>query len=159
MANRAFYFGFQRNGVPFSALWLKYGSYDADPALVTELTNKAQSICKLYNPFLKPLPIISFVADFFNLVLMQWFNLLSTRTRRLSLFQQNPITNPRTRNLYLFPAMLLALGLAWLVFPSDYLCTQMTVGPRISFFSYIPALQNAILTRGVGVEFFFLPMA
>jgi sodium/potassium-transporting ATPase subunit alpha len=42
---RAFYFGFQRNGVPFSALWLKYGGYDVDPAIIAELTNKAQSIC------------------------------------------------------------------------------------------------------------------
>lgn len=43
---RAFYFGFQRNGVPFSAIWLKYGGYDVDPAIIAELTNKAQSICQ-----------------------------------------------------------------------------------------------------------------
>lgn len=46
---------------------------------------------------------------------MQWFNLLSSRTRRLSLFQQNPIGGPSTRNLYLFPAMILALAIAWYV--------------------------------------------
>jgi sodium/potassium-transporting ATPase subunit alpha len=49
--------------------------------------------------------------DFFNLVLMQWFNLLATRTRRLSIFQQNPLGTQRTRNIYLFPAMLCALSL------------------------------------------------
>ncbi|KAK7053708.1 calcium ATPase [Favolaschia claudopus] len=117
----AFYFGFERHGVPFSALYRKYGGYDVDPDLVSELTNRAQS---LY---------------FFNLVIMQWFNLLSTRTRRLSLFQQNPFA-PATRNLFLFPAMLIALGLA-------------------CFFSYIPGIQKVLLTRGISAEFFFLPMA
>ncbi|PBK66842.1 calcium ATPase [Armillaria solidipes] len=117
----AFYFGFQRNGVPFSALWLKYGDYDADPALVQELTNKAQSIY------------------FFNLVIMQWFNLLATRTRRLSLFQQNPLGS-KTRNVFIFPAMAAALTIA-------------------CFFSYIPWFQKVLLTRGVSVEFYFLPIA
>ncbi|KAJ7211566.1 hypothetical protein GGX14DRAFT_697247 [Mycena pura] len=118
----AFYFGFQRSGVPFSAMWRKYGGADVDPAVLTELTNRAQS---LY---------------FFNLVIMQWFNLLSTRTRRLSLFQQNPIGSPATRNFFLFPAMLGALALA-------------------CFFSYVPVFQNVFLTRGVAAQFFFLPMA
>jgi len=118
----AFYFGFQRNGVPFSKLWLQYGGYDVDPAVISELTNKAQSIY------------------FFNLVMMQWFNLLSTRTRRLSLFQQNPIGGPKTRNLFLFPAMLAALGLG-------------------CFFSYVPAIQRVFLTRGIKAQYFFLPLA
>ncbi|KAJ7713558.1 hypothetical protein B0H16DRAFT_1899480 [Mycena metata] len=118
----AFYFGFHRNGVPFSALWRKYGTSTVDPTLLAELTSRAQS---LY---------------FFNLVIMQWFNLLSTRTRRLSLFQQNPIGSPATRNVYIFPAMLAALALA-------------------CFFSYIPWFQTIFLTRGIQAEFFFLPMA
>jgi hypothetical protein len=42
---RAFYFGFQRNGVPFSSLVLKYGNTNVDPAVMAELTNNAQSIC------------------------------------------------------------------------------------------------------------------
>ncbi|KAF8205169.1 hypothetical protein K438DRAFT_1818664 [Mycena galopus ATCC 62051] len=118
----AFYFGFQRHGVPFSALWRKYGGSTVDPALLAELTNRAQS---LY---------------FFNLIIMQWFNLLSTRTRRLSLFQQNPVGSTLTRNVYLFPAMLMALALG-------------------CFFSYVPWFQNVFLTRGISAEFFFLPMA
>ncbi|GAA5873739.1 hypothetical protein JCM3774_000154 [Rhodotorula dairenensis] len=118
----AFYFGFHRNGIPFSALWLKYGNYDVDPDLLAEATNHAQSIY------------------FFNLVILQWFNLLSTRTRRLSIFQQDPLFHPRTRNLRLFPAMVLALCLA-------------------VFFSYVPFFQKTFLTRGVAVEFYFLPMA
>ncbi|KAJ7499936.1 hypothetical protein FB451DRAFT_1385591 [Mycena latifolia] len=119
---RAFYFGFQRNGVPFSALWRKYGTSTVDPDILSELTNRAQS---LY---------------FFNLVIMQWFNLLSTRTRRLSLFQQNPLGSSTMRNVYIFPAMLAALALA-------------------CFFSYIPWFQTIFLTRGISAEFFFLPMA
>ncbi|KAK0207339.1 hypothetical protein IW262DRAFT_1450882 [Armillaria fumosa] len=110
-----------RNGIPFSKLWLKYGGYDADPDLVKELTNKAQSIY------------------FYNLVMMQWFNLLATRTRRLSLFQQNPLGS-NTRNIFIFPAMAMALTIA-------------------CFFSYIPWFQQVLLTRGVHVEFFFLPIA
>ncbi|GAA5977314.1 hypothetical protein JCM10908_004936 [Rhodotorula pacifica] len=118
----AFYFGFHRHGIPFSKLWLKFGNYDVDPVLLAEATNRAQSIY------------------FFNLVIMQWFNLLATRTRRLSIFQQDPIFNPRTRNLRLFPAMLIALCLA-------------------VFFSYVPFFQKTFLTRGVAAEFYFLPMA
>lgn len=118
----AFYFGFQKNGVPFSALWLKYGNYDVDPDLLAELTDKAQSIY------------------FFNLVLMQWFNLLSTRTRKLSLFQQNPFGSKKTRNVFLIPAMICALGLG-------------------CFFSYIPVFQKVFLTRGIAAEYFFLPIA
>ncbi|KAF7300959.1 Calcium ATPase [Mycena indigotica] len=118
----AFYFGFQQNGVPFSAMFRKYGGYNVDPDLISEQTAQAQS---LY---------------FFNLVIMQWFNLLSTRTRRLSIFQQNPMGSPATRNLLLFPAMLAALLLA-------------------CFFSYVPWFQRVFLTRGIAAQYFFLPMA
>ncbi|KAK1231903.1 hypothetical protein PQX77_004971 [Marasmius sp. AFHP31] len=118
----AFYFGFQRNGIPFSAMWLKYGDYNVDTDVFNETLNKAQSIY------------------FYNLVLIQWGNLLATRTRRLSIFQQNPLWGERTRNLWLVPTMLMALGLACL-------------------FSYVPWFQKVFLTRGVDVEFYFLPMA
>ncbi|KAL0576968.1 hypothetical protein V5O48_005010 [Marasmius crinis-equi] len=118
----AFYFGFQRNGIPFSAMWLKYGDYGVNTDYFNETLNKAQSIY------------------FFNLVLIQWGNLLATRTRRLSIFQQNPLWGEKTRNLWLVPAMLMALGLACL-------------------FSYIPWFQEVFLTRGVNVEFYFLPIA
>lgn len=39
---------------------------------------------------------------------MQWFNLLSTRTRRLSIFTQSPFGRT-TGNWYLFPAMAISL--------------------------------------------------
>jgi sodium/potassium-transporting ATPase subunit alpha len=53
--------------------------------------------------------------------MMQWFNLLSTRTRRMSLFQQNPFGGPSTRNLYLIPAMLGALVLGMYVLSAVFL--------------------------------------
>ncbi|KAF5359901.1 hypothetical protein D9758_013991 [Tetrapyrgos nigripes] len=43
----AFYFGFHRQSITFSALlWLKYGGYNVDPELLSEATNQAQSICR-----------------------------------------------------------------------------------------------------------------
>lgn len=65
-------------------------------------------------------------------------NLMATRTRRLSIFQQPPILNKATQNYYLFPAMAIALIVAL-------------------FFSYIPWFQNIMQTRGVGAESIFLP--
>ncbi|OJD23701.1 hypothetical protein ACJ73_04943 [Blastomyces percursus] len=60
----------ERRDIPFSALALKYGNLDPeyDPEYVVEITNKASSIY------------------FVNLVVMQFFNLLAARTRRLSIF-------------------------------------------------------------------------
>ncbi|SGY20643.1 BQ5605_C016g08112 [Microbotryum silenes-dioicae] len=113
----AFYFGFHRHGVHFSSLWLNYSS-----VVDAGLLSKAQSIY------------------FFNLVLMQWFNLLSTRTRRLSLVSQNPLGSPRTRNYRLFPAMVAALLFA-------------------IAFSYIPWFQKVFGTTTVGIEFYGLPLA
>ncbi|KAF9263793.1 calcium ATPase [Marasmius fiardii PR-910] len=118
----AFYFGFQRgSGIPFSAMFLKFGEYDVDPDYFAEATNRAQSIY------------------FFNLVIIQWGNLIATRTRRLSLFHQNPLWG-RGRNVWLVPAMAIALGLACL-------------------FSYLPWFQRVFLTRGVAAQYYFLPMA
>ncbi|SCV72206.1 BQ2448_4900 [Microbotryum intermedium] len=113
----AFYFGFHRHGVPFSSLWLNYSS-----VVDAGLLSKAQSIY------------------FFNLVLMQWFNLLSTRTRGLSIVSQNPLGSPRTRNYRLFPAMVAALLFA-------------------IAFSYIPWFQKIFETTTVGIEFYALPLA
>jgi len=88
---------------------------------------------------------------------MQWFNLLATRTRRLSLFQQNPLGGPKTRNVYLFPAMAMALALAWCVYAS-VVVTLLDSWLCLSFFSYIGWFQKIFLTRGIKAEYFFLPM-
>ncbi|EMD89795.1 hypothetical protein COCC4DRAFT_124864 [Bipolaris maydis ATCC 48331] len=118
------YWWIERNGIPFTAMWLKFGNYDPkySPELITKLTNEASSIY------------------FVTLVVMQLFNLLATRTRRLSIFQQPPIFNKTTQNLSLFPAMIFAIVVAFI-------------------FLYIPSLQRVISTTTVPVEHWFLPAA
>ena len=88
----SFHWGYQRNGIPFSSLWLKYGGYDVDPDLFAYAQNQAQSIY------------------FAILVIMQLGNMFATRTRRLSILQQPPLGNPRTSNWRLFPAGAFAVG-------------------------------------------------
>ena len=101
---------------------LSYGrlpaNYDLDA--YAEAVNQAQSVY------------------FFTLVIMQFGNLLSTRTRRLSFFQHNPFTHPESRNIWIIPAMVASLAFLF-------------------FFSYIPFFQNTFLTRGVPVEHIFIP--
>ncbi|ORY10679.1 hypothetical protein BCR34DRAFT_625171 [Clohesyomyces aquaticus] len=110
----------ERKGVPFSAMWLKYDP-QYDPDYVTAVANEASSIY------------------FVNLVVTQLFNLLATRTRRLSLFQQPPIFNKDTQNLFLFPAMIFAIVIVFI-------------------FCYTPGLQRTIATTTVPVEHFSLPV-
>ncbi|KJZ76883.1 hypothetical protein HIM_03760 [Hirsutella minnesotensis 3608] len=114
----------QRNGIPFSDLWFSFGRLPSsiDPDYYNAKLTEASSIY------------------FVNLVVMQWFNLMATRTRRLSIFQHPPLFNKDTENLYLFPSILFALGMAviWL---------------------YPPAIQRVIGTAAVPVEHWFLPFA
>ncbi|OJJ42424.1 hypothetical protein ASPZODRAFT_20541 [Penicilliopsis zonata CBS 506.65] len=114
----------QRRGVPFSAMVLKFGDYGPDYSSehVAAVANEASSIY------------------FVTLVIMQFFNLLAIRTRRLSIFQQPPILNRETQNLLLFPAMLFALCMVFI-------------------FCYIPGLQKSIDTTSIPAEHFFLPVA
>lgn len=84
----------QREGIPFSVLFLSFGSYPPpyDPAYVAQKIKTASSIY------------------FVNLVIIQLFNLFAVRTRRRSLFQQDPIIKRRTRNLWLFAALVFVMG-------------------------------------------------
>lgn len=118
------YWHCERRGVPFSALWFTYGNYpaDLDPAFVMQVLNEASSIY------------------FVNLVVMQFFNLLAIRTRRLSIFQHPPLFDRRTQNWPLFPAMAFAVAI-------------------IFIFCYIPGIQGPIGSTQVPVEYFFLPVA
>ncbi|KAM3080986.1 hypothetical protein ACMFMG_004945 [Clarireedia jacksonii] len=113
----------QKRGVHFSVLWLGYGKYP--DSLSTEYVNQV----------LAEASSIYFV----NLVIMQWFNLMATRTRRLSIFQQPPAFNKATQNLWLFPAIVFALVV-------------------IFIFLYIPGLTTAINSTGIPVEYFFFPL-
>lgn len=117
------YWNAQRRGVHFSVLWFGYGSYgELDSDYVAEVLNQCSSIY------------------FVNLVIMQWFNLLAIRTRRLSLLQHPPIFRKATQNLALFPAILFAFVM-------------------IFIFNYIPSLQSAIGSMNVPAEYFFFPVA
>lgn len=88
----------ERRGIPFTAIWLKFGNYDSqyDPDYIAEVFNEASSIY------------------FVTLVIMQLFNLLATRTRRLSIFQQPPLFNKDTQNWLLFPGMVFAIVIAFI---------------------------------------------
>ncbi|KAF5664722.1 h+ k+-exchanging atpase [Fusarium heterosporum] len=114
----------QRQGIPFSQLWFSFGKMPdgIDPDYYLAKTNEASSIY------------------FVNLVVMQWFNLMATRTRRLSIFQHPPLFNKNTQNWYLFPAIIFSLAMA-------------------VFWLYIPPLQPVLGTTGVPVEHWFLPFA
>ncbi|KAK0720249.1 Na+/H+/K+ antiporter P-type ATPase [Lasiosphaeris hirsuta] len=118
------YWYLERNGITFGTLWFSFGTLPdtIDPDFYAQKLNEASSIY------------------FVTLVVMQWFNLLAVRTRRLSIFQHPPLFNRATRNYYLFPAILFALVMAF-------------------FWLYIPALQTVLGTAEVPVEHWFLPMA
>lgn len=113
----------QRRGYPFKDIVFAYGGLPdhLDSAGWQEAVNRGTSV------------------TFFTLVFMQWFNLLATRTRRRSIFQQNPFYGPK-RNLWVIAGMAGSLGMLF-------------------FFSYPPFFQKAFLTRGVPVEYVFLPFA
>lgn len=114
----------QRHGVPFSTLWFGFGAVPkgVSDERYAEVLNQASSIY------------------FVNLVVMQWFNLMAVRTRRLSLLQHPPLWIRETRNIWLFPAIVFSLGVAFL-------------------FLYPAKLQGVLATTQVPIAHWFLPMA
>lgn len=125
------YWFLERQGIPFSNLWFKYGSLPntINPEYAAQQHNVASSIY------------------FINLVVMQWFALLALRTRRLSIFQHPPLFNKVTQNWLLFPAMAFALVMAifWLYVPKFQSVLGTTEVPVEHFF--LPA------AFGVGILF------
>lgn len=112
---------FRSKGIPFNVLSLSYGNYPEQYSAdrISELTNIASSIY------------------FITLVIMQFFNLLSTRTRYLSIFQHKPILDKKTSNYALLVAMAFALGVTF-------------------FFNYIPWFQKVLNTAHVPVKYYFI---
>ncbi|PBP17187.1 Na,H/K antiporter P-type ATPase [Diplocarpon rosae] len=114
------YWYLDRQGIPFSKLWFKYGHLPdtIDPDYAAGQYNVGSSIY------------------FINLVVMQWFSLMCLRTRRLSIFQHPPLFNTMTRNWYLFPAMAFALVMAifWLYVPKFQSVLGTTEVPVEHFF-------------------------
>jgi sodium/potassium-transporting ATPase subunit alpha len=118
------YWYMERKGIPFSILWFGFG--DMPEGMKGGV----------YNSILYHASSIYFI----NLVVMQWFNLLAVRTRRLSLLQHPPLFRRETANWYLFPAVIFSLLIA-------------------IFFLYVPKFQEVLDTTDVPVEHWFLPMA
>ncbi|KAH8841598.1 hypothetical protein MCOR27_000575 [Pyricularia oryzae] len=118
------YWYLERQGIAFSSLWFGFGNLPEgiDQDFYEHQLNVASSIY------------------FVTLVVMQWFNLLAMRTRRLSIFQHLPFFNKDSQNLWIVPAVLFSLVMAF-------------------FWLYIPALQVTLGTTAVPVEYWFLPMA
>ncbi|KAK2014604.1 Na,H/K antiporter P-type ATPase [Colletotrichum eremochloae] len=118
------YWYLERQGIKFSEIWFSFGNLpsNVDPNFYQQQLNIASSIY------------------FVNLVVMQWFNLMAIRTRRLSLFQHPPIGNKQTQNLYLFPAIVFSLLMA-------------------IFWLYVPEFQSTLATAPVPAEYWFLPMS
>ena len=115
---------FSRAGIPFSSLWLSYGNIVVNGAVV----NPAFYQNTLY---------YAQSTYFLTLVLTHYGTLFMIRTRRLSLLQHPPIGSKRTRNLYLFGAMLISIAMVLL-------------------FLLAPFFQNIFHTRAVSVEYWFI---
>ncbi|KAJ1894873.1 hypothetical protein LPJ66_004928 [Kickxella alabastrina] len=75
---------------------------------------------------------------FLTLVILQWGNMFATRTRRLSVFQQNPLWGP-TRNLRLLAAIPFTLGVVFL-------------------FCYVGWFNRIFGTAHIPLPFFFIPI-
>ncbi|CAO3641027.1 unnamed protein product [Mucor fragilis] len=103
----------------FSDLTNPEGYMEFTAAEITNMVNTAQSIY------------------FVNLVICQWGNVLTTRTRRLSIAQANPLWGPN-QNLYLFAAMVGSLAIALIIL-------------------YVPVFNIYLGTAPVPIKFWFIP--
>jgi sodium/potassium-transporting ATPase subunit alpha len=129
------FWSIERAGIPFSVLWFSFGTYppEYDPMAIADAVNTASSVY------------------FVNLVIMQFFNLMCARTRRLSILQQPPIIRESTRNYYLFPAFAVALGVSSFPILGGLIL--------VFFFNYIPWFQQVIGTMPILFEYFLFPIA
>lgn len=114
------------HGLPPSKIFFSFSDYNSvngymgfTAAEITAMTNTAQSIY------------------FVNLVICQWGNVLSSRTRRLSITQANPLWGPN-QNLYLFGSMLISLAITLIIL-------------------YVPVFNDVLGTSPIPVQFWFIP--
>jgi sodium/potassium-transporting ATPase subunit alpha len=89
---------FAREGLPFPNLWRSYGDIKVNGVTITQEYYQ-QALYHAQSTY------------FLTLVLMHQGTLFMIRTRRLSIVQQPPIGSKRTRNLYLFGAMIISVSL------------------------------------------------
>lgn len=97
LADSSFCRYMERKGVPFTAMWLKFGTYDPqyDTDYINEVANTASSI--YFVNLVIMYVCLSWCVDLTDNLTRQCFNLLATRTRRLSIFQQPPVFNKETQ--------------------------------------------------------------
>ena len=152
--SRSFWY-LQRNGVPFSSLALKFGDYPA--ALTNDLLYEAQSVY------------------FFTLVVMQWgcvfsflfmlffwelkmicSNLLSTRTRKSSIFQQPPTWGVNRATI---PAAICALliGIFFSYVPILYVALCLLLVAKVD--KLLRVSHHVFQTSKIPAMYFFIPMA
>ncbi|PWY70824.1 calcium ATPase [Aspergillus sclerotioniger CBS 115572] len=120
-----FLYMYKKAGIPFHALvfaFEKYsdGFYGYTEAELTHFNYVGQSVY------------------FVTLVIMQWGNVLSVRSKRMSILQADPIRKGR-RNLWLPLAMLISLVIA-------------------IFVTEEPGLQSLFKTASIPLEFWFIPL-
>ena len=126
---------FSNAGIPFSSLWLSYGNIVVngvaiDPAYFKEVLAQAQS------------------TYFVTLVFMHYGTLFMIRTRRLSIIQQPPIGSRKTRNLYIFGAMLITLSMMLLFLLSSFFQKIFdTRAPRVEY--WFIRMTNLIFTANL----------
>ncbi|KAH9172572.1 sodium-potassium ATPase [Lactarius sanguifluus] len=108
----------QTKGIPFTSLAGKFGNYPPEFINNPNLLYEAQSVY------------------FFTLVVMQWGNLLSTRTRRSSIFQQPP-----------------TWGVNRMVIPSAICALLIGI-----FFCYVPVFHDIFQTSNIPAKHFFIPL-
>ncbi|KAI8575989.1 hypothetical protein K450DRAFT_258839 [Umbelopsis ramanniana AG] len=121
-----FFIYLNEQGIPFNKVMLSFSLYNSpdgymgiDAATITQITNIGQSIY------------------FFNLVVCQWFNALSVRTRTRSILQANPLWGPN-KNLYLFAAFCGSLCIALIIL-------------------YVPVFNTVLGTSPIPVKYWFTP--
>ncbi len=120
-----FFYMWKYAGIPASALFLCFenytdGFYGYTQDELTNFNNTGQCVY------------------FVTLVIMQWGNLLSVRSKKVSLLQANPLWGPR-KNLWIPLGMVVALVIA-------------------IFVTEEPGMQNLFGTASVPIEFWFLPI-
>jgi sodium/potassium-transporting ATPase subunit alpha len=120
------YWYLETKRIPFSGLWFSYGDYPIPAGESEEYTTHHL--------------MVGSGIYFITLVVLQWFNLMCIRTRRLSLFQHPPLGNKKTQNLLLFPAILFSIVIAVI-------------------FIYIADIHEVAGSNFVPVRFWFIPFA
>jgi len=137
-----FYYWYAYVGLGFSDLFLQYDNFGTEDQLTRLVANgnlPGPDLTSALNQLNDRVNVASSVY-FVSIVYLQMFgNLLSTRTRRLSILQHNPLWGP-SRNLSIPIAMCLSTLF-------------------VLFILYVPLWQDIFLTRPVPVECWFIAIS